>query len=84
MENKKYSSYEAIDRDLEVFKLEREINYKKVLLNIDTVKEGIFPSKTVSKVSGFYNNVVSSAYGPILKIVIPLLVKWFINRKRGK
>ena len=34
--------------------LEKEINYKKLLLNIDTAKESIFPSQSVSKIYSLY------------------------------
>ena len=33
MEKKKYSSYAEIERDLEILKLEKEINYNKIILN---------------------------------------------------
>jgi len=83
METKKYSSYAEIERDLEILKLEKEIYYQKMLLSIDKTKESIFPSKSVSFISNLYQKVFSGTYGTILKIVIPYLINWFINRKRG-
>lgn len=83
MQKKKYSSYAEIENDLEILKLEKEINYKKLLLNIDKTKESIFPSKAVSKFYSLYKNVFSGVYGTVLKLAIPYLIKWFINRKRG-
>jgi hypothetical protein len=83
METKKYSSYAEIEKDLEILKLEKEINYKKLLLNIDKTKESIFPSQSVSKVYSLYKNVFSGVYGTVLKMAIPYVIKWFINRKRG-
>ncbi|MES2545344.1 MAG: DUF6327 family protein [Bacteroidota bacterium] len=83
METKKYSSYAEIERDLEILKLEKEINYKKLLLSIETTKESIFPSNTVSKFYNLYKNLFSGIYGTILKIGVPYLLEWLINRKRG-
>ena len=83
METKKYSSYNQIEEDLEILKLEREIYYQKTLLSIDKTKESILPSKSVSLLGTLYQNVFSGTYGTILKIAIPFVVNWYINRKRG-
>ena len=48
METKKYTSYAEIDRDLEILKLEREIQYKKVQLSVEEIKDDFSPSNSVS------------------------------------
>ena len=83
METKKYSSYKQIEEELEILKLEREIYYQKTLFSIDKTKESILPSKSVSLLGTLYQNVFSGTYGTILKIAIPFVVNWYINRKRG-
>jgi hypothetical protein len=83
MEKKKYSSYDEIEKDLEIYKLEKQINYKKILLSIETTKESFFPNNSVSRAYSLYKNVISSSYGTVLKIGLPYLINWFINRKRG-
>ncbi len=83
LENKRYSSYAEIEHDLAILKIEREINYQKTILSIDKTKESIFPSKTVSFLANAYQNVFSGTYGTLLKIAIPYVINWFINRKRG-
>jgi hypothetical protein len=83
METKKYSSYQQIEEELEILKLEREIYYQKTLLSLDKTKESILPSKSVSFLGNLYQNVFSGTYGTILKIAIPYVVNWYINRKRG-
>ncbi len=83
METKKYSSYKQIEEDLEILKLEREIYYQKTLLSINKTKESILPSKSVSLLGNLYQNVFSGTYGTILKIAIPYVINWYINRKRG-
>lgn len=83
MEKKKYSSYAEIERDLEILKVEKEIYYQKMLLSIDKTKESILPSKTATLIGNLYQKVFSGMYGTILKIIIPYVFNWYLNRKRG-
>lgn len=83
MENKKYSSYAEIEQDLEILKVEKELYYQKMLLSIDKTKESILPSKSVSFIGNLYQKVFSGTYGTLLKIAIPYIINWYINRKRG-
>ena len=83
MENKKYSSYAEIERDLEILKVEKEIYYQKMLLSIDKTKESILPSKTATLIGNLYQKVFSGMYGTILKMIIPYVFNWYLNRKRG-
>lgn len=83
MENKKYSSYKEIEQDLAILKIEREIYYQKVLLSIDKTKESILPSTSATVIGSLYSKVFSGTFGTILKIIIPFVIKWYVNRKRG-
>jgi Family of unknown function (DUF6327) len=83
METKKYSSYAEIEKDLEILKLEKEIYYQKMLLSIDKTKDSILPSKSVSLLGNLYQKVFSGTYGTILKLLIPYVFNWYVNRKRG-
>ena len=83
MENKKYSSYAEIERDLEILKVEKEIYYQKMLLSIDKTKESILPSKSATLIGNLYQKVFSGMYGTILKMIIPYVFNWYLNRKRG-
>ncbi len=83
MENKKYSSYAEIERDLEILKVEKEIYYQKMLLSIDKTKEGILPSNSVTLIGNVYQKVFSGTFGTILKMLIPYGINWYLNRKRG-
>ena len=56
MENKKYSSYAEIERDLEILKVQKEIYYQKILLSIDKTKESILPSKSVNLIGNYKFN----------------------------
>ena len=83
METKKYSSYAQIENDLEILKVEKELYYQKMLLNVEKTKETILPSKSVSFVGNLYQKVFSGTYGTLLKLAIPYIINWYINRKRG-
>jgi len=84
MEKKKYSSYSEIEHDLQILQIEKEINYQKILLSVEKTKESILPTKTFSLIEKVYDKVFSGTYGTIVKIAIPYIINWYINRKRGK
>jgi hypothetical protein len=83
METKKYSSYAQIENDLEILKVEKELYYQKMLLSVEKTKETILPSKSISFVGNLYQKAFSGTYGTLLKIAIPYIINWYINRKRG-
>lgn len=84
MEDKKYySSYAQIERDLEILKLEKELNYQKLVLSIQKTKESLTLPSIVSGLLGSYKTIFSESYGKLISMIIPYIVEWFINRKRG-
>ncbi|MRX70467.1 hypothetical protein SAMN06265349_10231 [Flavobacterium resistens] len=83
MEKKKYSSYAELDRDLEILKLEKEINYQKLVLSIQKTKESITPQKIVNGFVSSYTDYFKNSYPKILQSIIPFVINWFINKKRG-
>jgi hypothetical protein len=83
METKKYSSYAEIERDLEILKVQKDINYQKLVLSFQKTKESITPQNIVG---GFFSSLkehVSNSYPAILQSVLPFAMNWFINKKRG-
>lgn len=84
MENKKYSSYAAIERDLEILKLEKDINYQKLVLSFQKTKESITPQSIVGGVFSSYKEYFAKSYPQILQSLLPFVINWFINKKRGK
>lgn len=83
MERKKYSSYAEIERDLEILKLEKEINYQKLVLSFQKTKESITPQNIVNGFISSYTDYFSNSYVKILQTILPYIIGWFINRKRG-
>ncbi|WP_428230757.1 DUF6327 family protein [Flavobacterium sp.] len=84
METKKYSSYAAIERDLEILKLEKDINYQKLVLSFHRTKESITPQSIVGGVFSSYKEYFTRSYPQILQSILPYIINWFINKKRGK
>lgn len=83
METKKYSSYAEIEQELQILKMEREIQYQKIVLSIDKTKESILPFRKVNKILESVSNFSLGTYGTILKTLIPIAINWYVNRKRG-
>lgn len=83
MERKKYSSYAELDRDLEILKLEKEINYQKLVLSFQKTKESITPQNIVNGFVSSYTEYFSNSYVKILQAILPYVIGWFINKKRG-
>lgn len=81
MENKKYSSYAAIDRDLEILKLEKEISYQKMVLSIQKTIDSITPENIVKGFLDPYKDAIPSPFRSILQTIVPYLISYFINRK---
>ncbi|MBP6551108.1 MAG: hypothetical protein KA208_05700 [Flavobacterium sp.] len=83
METKKYSSYAQIELELEILKVERELNLKRIVLDVEKTKESLLPKNLVKSFLGDYKSILSNYSGTILNIAIPLLINWLTKRKRG-
>jgi len=83
MEPKKFSSYSEIELELEILKLEKEINLQKIILDVEKTKESLLPKNIVKEIFGDYKKILSNSSGTILNIAIPFLINWFTKRKRG-
>ncbi|HJS00813.1 MAG TPA: DUF6327 family protein [Flavobacterium sp.] len=84
MQTKKYSSYAQIDRELEILKVEKEISYQKLVLNIEKTKESFSFLNITGNVVDSVKNTFFSSYGSILRLLIPIAIKWIKNKKRGE
>jgi hypothetical protein len=83
MEPKKYSSYAEIELELEILKLEKELNLQKIKYNVEKTKESLLPKNILKSFFGDYKTILSDSSGTIFNSVIPLLINWFTKRKRG-
>jgi hypothetical protein len=83
MGTKKYSSYAEIELELEILKVERELNIKRIGLNIQKTKEIFNPLNFVKGFFGDHKSMIANAAGKIISIIIPILINWMLKRKRG-
>ncbi|TRX26983.1 hypothetical protein FNW25_06905 [Flavobacterium franklandianum] len=83
METKKYSSYAQIELELEILKVERELNLKRIVLYVQKTKESLLPINLIKGFIGDYKSILSGYSGTILNIAIPLIINWITKRKRG-
>ena len=83
METKKYSSYAQIELELEILKVERELNLKRIVLSVAQTKESLSPVNLIKSIFGNYKALLSNYSATLFNMAIPLLIKWFTNKKRG-
>jgi hypothetical protein len=83
MGTKKYSSYAQIELELEILKVERELNLKRIVLDVEKTKESLLPKNLLKSFLGDYKTILSGYSGTILNIAIPLIINWITKRKRG-
>ncbi|WP_298224157.1 DUF6327 family protein [Flavobacterium sp.] len=84
MEAKKYSSYAEIDRDLEILKLEKDIQYQKLVLSIQNTRESFTPQGIVKNFLGSYKTILSESYLSILNMALPYLAKWLFKKWKDR
>lgn len=83
METKKYSSFAQIDADLEILKVTRALHLQKIVLSVQKTKESLSAKNSIKGFFGDYTSLLFNYSGIIMRIGIPLLIQWFIKRKRG-
>ena len=83
MAHKVYTSYQQIDEELEILKLEKEVSYQRVILSLKNTKESLAPKHLISNVFSSFKTGVKGSYVQILNSAIPLIINWIINKKRG-
>lgn len=83
METKKYSSYEQIELELKILKLEKELSFQKMIWNVQKVKEDLSPPALLQEVVGSYKSIFSNSYKSILMSILPMIINFLSNKKRG-
>jgi hypothetical protein len=83
MKIKKYSSYAEIELELEILKVERELNLKRIVLAIEKTKETLLPTNLLKGIFRDYKSIFSNYSGKMINMLIPLLINWIFKRKRG-
>ncbi|TDD99649.1 DUF6327 family protein [Flavobacterium cellulosilyticum] len=82
-----YTSFEQIEADLEILNLEKEINHQKIILGFQKIKEHFTPSGLTKNIFNTFKSIysgISNTNNTVLSIIIPFVIKWIIDKKRGK
>ena len=80
MHPKIYTSFEQLDRAIEISKIEREIHYQKIVLHAQRTKES-FSARNL--LSGLLHLNIPKSSSRIIKFISPFIIQWFLNKKRG-
>jgi hypothetical protein len=80
METKKYSSYEQIESELKILKLEKELSFQKMIWNVHKAKEELSPQNLIGEVVGSYKSILSKSFETILSNAIPILINWLSKK----
>lgn len=75
MEKKRYSSYEQIEQDLEILKVEKELYYQRVLQAFDNTKDNLDPKKMFGGIPELAIDMVSGLAGPLKGMLINFVLK---------
>ncbi|MES2812345.1 MAG: DUF6327 family protein [Bacteroidota bacterium] len=78
MKSRVYTSYEEIDRDLEILKLQKEIHNQKLSLSVEKTIEGLSPHSMIQNVLDGFSGAITK-YGLLQKVVIPFLINKFVK-----
>lgn len=76
MKKKIYSSYDEIDRDMEILNLERKLHYYKVKQSIEDLKEHL----TLPNLAQGLLSFSADAGKPLVKNVFKMALPFFISR----
>ena len=70
-----YSSFEEIELDLQILKLEREIHAQKIKLNLEKTGENLRPINLINDYIGNSDRTNLSLIEQVFKIILQFLVK---------
>ncbi|EHQ42524.1 MULTISPECIES: DUF6327 family protein [Myroides] len=78
---KSYSSFEQINQDLQILRIEREIHYQKINLAFDELKEDVAPQNLIKNTLGSAGSLLRNS-GGIQTLLVTSILKYFIRKFR--
>jgi hypothetical protein len=76
-----YSSYEEIDQNLAILKLEREIHYQKASLHLQRAKDSLSPNNLVADIAHSFVEGYTGWTGSILGFIVVMIFRRFFSGK---
>lgn len=84
MEKKKYSSYAAIDQDLEVLKLEKQLSYQRLVLSVQKTKDSVTPENIINGFLEPYRDAIPNPFRTILRTTLPYIISYLLANIKKK
>ena len=78
---KRYSSFEQIDLDLQILRVEREIHYQRINLAFDQLKKESTPQNLVKNSLGSAGSLLKNSSG-IQTLLVTSIFKYFVRKFR--
>lgn len=78
---KSYSSFEQINQDLQILRIEREIHYQKINLAFDELKEDVAPQNLIKNTLGSAGSLLRNS-GGLQTLLVTSILKYFIRKFR--
>jgi len=72
---KTYASYEEINRELQILKVEKDLAYEKMHLSFSETKDSFTAKNIVGTVPGIALNIIGALSGPLKNVGIAYLTK---------
>lgn len=72
---KTYATYDQINKDLEIFKVEKELAYQKFLKSLDETKESLEIKNIIGDTPHKAMNALSALSGPLKSAALTFLFK---------
>ena len=82
MNKKKYTSYQEIDAELQVLKVQKELHYYKLKQSIESTQRQLTPEKLLSNATESVKSYLQDSLGTIIQNLIPWVLGWFLNKKK--
>jgi hypothetical protein len=75
MQVKNYSSYEEINRELQILKVEKDLAYEKMNKSFHETKDSFTAKNILGTVPGIALSIIGSLSGPLKNVGIAYLTK---------
>lgn len=75
MNSKVYYTYDQINRDLEILKVQKDLTYQKFLKELDETKESLKPKNIIGDTPKKVINVLGILSGPLKSTLLTFLFK---------
>lgn len=78
---KSYSSFEQINHDLQILRIEREIHYQKINLAVEQLREETAPQNLIRNTLGSAGSLLKNSSG-VQTLLFTSILKYFIRKFR--